>query len=228
MLFWTIYVLESVSTVLLFSHLSSDTLSGHKYQLTAVTSSRPTQQQMYNFLTQIMTHFDDIQHEMRLLNTTPAIAGGGVSAAPPLHYLCNGTSANCSSSTDADDSVFETGSVVFIVLFGIVLSILTAGGNLMVMISFKIERQLQTISNYFLLSLAVADVAVGTEILTEFLKNFDKFFAKPGIISIPFMTMYTAMGSWQLSYSACQFWLCLDYLMSNASALNLLLISFDR
>lgn len=42
------------------------------------------------------------------------------------------------------------------------------------------------------------------------------------------MTYYTATGYWGIGYVACQFWLCIDYLMSNASVLNLLLISFDR
>ena len=41
------------------------------------------------------------------------------------------------------------------------------------------------------------------------------------------MTYYT-IGGWHLGYATCQFWLCVDYLMSNASVLNLLLISFDR
>ncbi|EPB78635.1 7 transmembrane receptor [Ancylostoma ceylanicum] len=78
-----------------------------------------------------------------------------------------------------------------------------------VMVSFKIDKQLQTISNYFLFSLAVADIAIG-------------------MISIPLWTYYTAMRSWGIGYTMCQFWLCVDYLMSNASVLNLLLISFDR
>ncbi|KIH43889.1 7 transmembrane receptor, partial [Ancylostoma duodenale] len=77
------------------------------------------------------------------------------------------------------------------------------------MVSFKIDKQLQTISNYFLFSLAVADIAIG-------------------MISIPLWTYYTAMRSWGIGYTMCQFWLCVDYLMSNASVLNLLLISFDR
>jgi hypothetical protein len=38
----------------------------------------------------------------------------------------------------------------------------TITGNLMVMISFKMDKQLQTISNYFLFSLAVADIIIGT------------------------------------------------------------------
>ncbi|GMT09056.1 hypothetical protein PFISCL1PPCAC_353, partial [Pristionchus fissidentatus] len=100
-------------------------------------------------------------------------------------------------------------STVLIVAAGVFFAILTTVGNLMVMISFKIDRQLQTISNYFLFSLAVADVMIG-------------FF------SIPLMTYYLSKGEWDIGYVACQFWLCLDYLMSNASVLNLLLISFDR
>lgn len=41
------------------------------------------------------------------------------------------------------------------------LSFVTIAGNFMVMISFKMDKQLQTISNYFLFSLAVADLIIG-------------------------------------------------------------------
>ncbi|VDM54637.1 unnamed protein product [Angiostrongylus costaricensis] len=99
--------------------------------------------------------------------------------------------------------------LVAIIAVGAVFAIVTIVGNLMVMVSFKIDKQLQTISNYFLFSLAVADIAIG-------------------MISIPLWTYYTAMRSWGIGYTMCQFWLCVDYLMSNASVLNLLLISFDR
>ncbi|VDM92235.1 unnamed protein product, partial [Litomosoides sigmodontis] len=100
--------------------------------------------------------------------------------------------------------------LICIVAVGSVFAFLTTAGNLMVLVSFKIDKQLQTITNYFLFSLAVADIAIG-------------------IISIPIMTYYMAADTvWGLGYAMCQFWLCLDYMMSNASVLNLLLISFDR
>ncbi|CAI4231530.1 unnamed protein product [Auanema sp. JU1783] len=122
-----------------------------------------------------------------------------------LPDLLDGSSEVVSLSS----SYGEESLVAAIIVIGAIFSILTTVGNLMVMISFKIDKQLQTISNYFLFSLAVADVAIG-------------------MISIPLMTYYFAMRSWGIGYTMCQFWLCVDYLMSNASVLNLLLISFDR
>ncbi|CAB3397245.1 unnamed protein product [Caenorhabditis bovis] len=119
-----------------------------------------------------------------------------------------------SSSTYFDDytttKLFGVeGRMILIITIGFISAFLTSVGNLMVMVSFKIDKQLQTISNYFLFSLAVADIAIG-------------------VISIPMFTYYTAMQTWDIGYTMCQFWLCIDYLMSNASVLNLLLISFDR
>ena len=99
--------------------------------------------------------------------------------------------------------------MVLIAIVAGFLSLLTVAGNCMVMISFKIDKQLQTISNYFLFSLAVADFAIG-------------------LISMPLYTLYILAGRWQLGPHVCDTWLSLDYLASNASVLNLLIISFDR
>lgn len=78
-----------------------------------------------------------------------------------------------------------------------------------VMISFKIDKQLQTISNYFLFSLAIADLAIG-------------------LVSMPLFAIQTIAGYWPFGSFVCDTWLALDYLASNASVLNLLIISFDR
>lgn len=103
-------------------------------------------------------------------------------------------------------SLLEIISVSIIVAL---LAAFTIGGNLLVIIAFRIDKQLQTITNYFLLSLAVADLAIG-------------------IISMPLYTVYLLMGHWPLGPLLCDLWLSLDYVMSNASAANLLVISFDR
>jgi hypothetical protein len=89
----------------------------------------------------------------------------------------------------------EVVAVSIVVAF---LSLVTSGGNLMVLISFKMDRQLQTVSNYFLLSLAVADFAIG-------------------VVSMPLYTVYLLMKRWPLGPIVCDAWLSLDYTMSNAS-----------
>jgi len=110
-------------------------------------------------------------------------------------------------STDFDSrSVAEIVAVVVVV---VALSLITCAGNLLVIISFKVDAQLQTVTNYFLLSLSVADLAIG-------------------LVSMPLYSVYLLMGYWPLGHVVCDAWLCLDYTMSNASVANLLVISFDR
>lgn len=143
--------------------------------------------------------------------------------APPMHItviLENVTSAIIfddlsTNQTNVTDVFKQRGlrySISSMVLMGIIaaiLSILTVAGNVMVMISFKIDKQLQTISNYFLFSLAIADFAIG-------------------LISMPLFAVWIILGYWPLGPHICDTWLALDYLASNASVLNLLIISFDR
>lgn len=104
---------------------------------------------------------------------------------------------------------YTTAEIAIISLVVAVLAVVTAGGNLMVIISFRMDRQLQTVSNYFLLSLSVADFAIG-------------------LVSMPLYTVYLLMKRWPLGPIVCDAWLSLDYTMSNASVANLLVISFDR
>jgi len=104
---------------------------------------------------------------------------------------------------------YTTAEITVISLVVAILSVVTAGGNLMVIISFRMDRQLQTVSNYFLLSLSVADFAIG-------------------LVSMPLYTVYLLMKRWPLGPIVCDAWLSLDYTMSNASVANLLVISFDR
>uniref|UniRef100_A0A8C6SMP9 Muscarinic acetylcholine receptor n=1 Tax=Neogobius melanostomus TaxID=47308 RepID=A0A8C6SMP9_9GOBI len=99
--------------------------------------------------------------------------------------------------------------VVLIVLVTGMLSLVTIIGNILVVVSFKVNRQLKTVNNYFLLSLAVADLIIG-------------------VISMNVYTAFLVMGYWAMGNWACDLWLAIDYVASNASVMNLLVISFDR
>ncbi|XP_078422164.1 muscarinic acetylcholine receptor M2-like [Cetorhinus maximus] len=106
-------------------------------------------------------------------------------------------------------SPYKTVEVVFIVIVTGSLSLVTIIGNILVIVSIKMNSQLQTINNYFIFSLACADLIIG-------------------VFSMNLYTIYIVIGHWPLGPVVCDLWLALDYVVSNASVMNLLIISFDR
>ncbi|CAK7321651.1 5-hydroxytryptamine receptor 2B isoform X1 [Vulpes vulpes] len=86
----------------------------------------------------------------------------------------------------------------------------TIGGNILVILAISLEKKLQYATNYFLMSLAVADLLVG-------------LFVMPiALLTIMFETI------WPLPLVLCPAWLFLDVLFSTASIMHLCAISVDR
>ncbi|XP_051909615.1 muscarinic acetylcholine receptor M5b [Hippocampus zosterae] len=118
----------------------------------------------------------------------------------------NSTFDNTTHTQAAPHSLWE---VITIATVSAIVSLITIVGNVLVMVSFKVNSQLKTVNNYYLLSLAFADLIIG-------------------VLSMNLYTTYILMGYWSLGSLACDLWLAMDYVASNASVMNLLVISFDR
>ncbi|XP_075908475.1 5-hydroxytryptamine receptor 2B-like [Petromyzon marinus] len=86
----------------------------------------------------------------------------------------------------------------------------TIGGNILVILAVGLERKLQNVTNYFLMSLAIADLLVG-------------------VLVMPIALLTILFNSrWCLPEQLCPIWLYLDVLLSTASILHLCAISIDR
>ncbi|XP_056303192.1 5-hydroxytryptamine receptor 2C [Danio aesculapii] len=114
------------------------------------------------------------------------------------------TSAPCNVTLDTDHSYSWPALFILVIIF------FTIAGNILVIMAVSIESKLHNPTNFFLCSLAVADMLVG-------------FLVMPiSLISI----LYN--HSWPLPQPLCPLWIFLDVLFSTASIMHLCAISLDR
>lgn len=101
------------------------------------------------------------------------------------------------------DFIFQTAFLILIML-------VTFLGNFMVCLIVYLHRRLRTVTNYFIVSLAVSDLLVS-------------------LLSVPFRIDQTVHnGSWCLSSELCVTWILTDLVCAGASIYNLVAISVDR
>ncbi|XP_063431313.1 alpha-2A adrenergic receptor-like [Mytilus trossulus] len=82
-------------------------------------------------------------------------------------------------------------------------------GNLLVVVAIATDRQLKTIQNWFIASLAVADLSLG-------------------LVIMPFSLANELMRYWYFGPIWCDLWKAIDVLLCTASILSICLISLDR
>ncbi|XP_020367354.1 alpha-1A adrenergic receptor-like [Rhincodon typus] len=82
-------------------------------------------------------------------------------------------------------------------------------GNVLVVLSVVCHRPLQTVTNYFTVNLAVADLLLSCSVL-------------------PLSAWLEVQGHWPLGRLLCDIWAALDVLCSTASILSLCVISIER
>ncbi|KAL7038832.1 hypothetical protein ACKWTF_009709 [Chironomus riparius] len=117
--------------------------------------------------------------------------------------------ANCSltNSTSCNDVSAPNSNYWALIL--VIFPFLTLFGNVLVILSVLRERTLQTVTNYFIVSLAIADLLVA-------------------VVVMPFGVYYLVNGAWSLPNVVCDFYIAMDVICSTSSIFNLVAISIDR
>ncbi|XP_033947648.1 adrenoceptor alpha 1Aa [Pseudochaenichthys georgianus] len=116
---------------------------------------------------------------------------------------------NCSNCSQI---LFPELNVVKAVVLGLVLGILILFGivgNILVILSVVCHRHLRTVTHYFIVNLAVADLLLSTTVL-------------------PFSAIHEIVDRWVFGRAFCNVWAAVDVLCCTASIMSLCVISVDR
>ena len=101
-------------------------------------------------------------------------------------------------------------SDISLICFLTALILITILGNTLIIAAVATTRRLRTVTNYFVVSLAVSDLLVG-------------------LLVMPFAVVREITnGLWLFGRIACELWVSLDVMLCTASILNLCCISLDR
>lgn len=117
--------------------------------------------------------------------------------------------ANLSAAQEAGTAAAARHNLPALV-FGVLLIVVIICGNLMVCLSVFVEKALKTTTNYFIVSLAVADLMLAVLVLPLFV--YSEF----------------QDGVWTLNTTICDGLMTMDVMLCTASIFNLCAISIDR
>uniref|UniRef100_A0A7N9ALQ5 G-protein coupled receptors family 1 profile domain-containing protein n=1 Tax=Mastacembelus armatus TaxID=205130 RepID=A0A7N9ALQ5_9TELE len=115
-----------------------------------------------------------------------------------------------STSPDALPGAAVTQYNFLALIFGILLIVIIAAGNVLVCLSVYLEKALKTTTNYFIVSLAFADLMLAVLVLPLFV--YAEFQG----------------GVWSLDMMMCDGLMTMDVMLCTASIFNLCAISVDR
>ncbi|CAF1073253.1 unnamed protein product [Rotaria sordida] len=125
-----------------------------------------------------------------------------------IHYE-NISSLSIINETNNFISINTKNKLNWPVLILSILSIFGIVGNLLVCASISLDKQLQTVTNFFLFSLAIADCLLS-------------------LVVLPLAIIKDFQGSWQLPMVICNIYVFLDVLLCTTSIWHLTIVSIDR
>ena len=106
-------------------------------------------------------------------------------------------------------SVYNLAEIIILSIIITAMMIVIVVGNMLVVIAIATENNLTTVQNWFIASLAVADMLIG-------------------LVVMPFSLSYELMGYWMFGKIWCDFHGALDVFLCTSSIMNICLISLDR
>ena len=126
-----------------------------------------------------------------------------------FYNLTNYKIQDSSSTPFAPSHPYPLQVNIVLAFIGTFTSLLAISGNVLVLVSFFVDRQIRQPTNYFIFSLAISDFLIGC-------------------ISTPFFTLTIYKSRWVLGSFLCDIWLSLDYTVCLASIYTIFLITVDR
>lgn len=152
----------------------------------------------FHFLQLTTINHENVSHSYAMLSDSVTTNG-----------LFDNLTLNATTEKTMNESTYHPGEAAIGVVLAM-FSFITVAGNILVIAAVSKELYLRTVTNYFIVSLAVADLMVGS-------------------IVMPFaITMEMTGQVWLFGPEWCDMWHSFDVLASTASILNLCGISLDR
>ncbi|XP_035515240.1 alpha-1D adrenergic receptor [Morone saxatilis] len=118
------------------------------------------------------------------------------------HIFPNDSITKCTNFT-MDSQVVGVGIILSVFILVAIV------GNILVILSVVCNKHLQTVTNFFIVNLAMADLLLS-------------------IIVLPFSASLEVLGCWVFGRVFCNIWAAVDVLCCTASILSLCIISIDR